>query len=599
MARIGFCGPTYQSESLNADAQRSINLYPEFVESQQGRTSIAMYQRPGLVLDQALAGESSVPALFSQNGRMFAAGVFLWERFSNGMWTKRGNLNPASAGPGTISITANQNQLLACSNGNLYLMDLTTNLVSPVNMAQFNGPIAWVAFCDSFFLAFQQNSQTFYTSNALDGTTWLAVNAEQISLITDNIIAMIVSHRDVWLQGNKSSIVYGNSGAALAPFIPIAGAFVEQGSAALAGAARADNSIFWLGQDERGALVGWRANAYTPQRVSNHAVENAWSKYAIVSDAVSYSCQFNGHIFWVIFFQNANATWVYDVATNMWHEWDFSDPVVGQTAHRSCSHCFAFNQHFVGDWNGGNVFQMSLTFNDDFGNPIKRLRRSPTVSKELEWQLHQEFTLDVETGVGPIPPLAGNAPPTSFILMSGNAQLWSMGVTPAGLLTTIAVAGGTVRPLILNDNAAGLTSWQVGVNNTGNLTTTSIPFVAGSPNNLKMVASDGSHVWLLEVTATGLLQTIANGVVGRDPVVFLRWSDDSGHTWSSSYARSLGGGGVFKTRVIWRRLGRTRQRVYEVLCSDPVPFRIVDAYVKASPDFAPQERIVHQYRKGA
>jgi len=599
VARFGFCGPTYQSESVNVDAQRSVNLYPEFDESSQGRTAISMYQRPGLKVDNVLAGESSVPALFAQNGRMFAAGVFLWERFSNGMVVKRGNLNPASAGPGTIFMTANQNQLLVSSNGNLYLMDLTTNIVTPVNMAQFNGPISQVAFCDSFFLAVQQNSQTFYTSNPLDGTTWLAVNAEQISLITDNIVSMIVSHRDVWLQGNKSSIIYGNTGAALAPFAPIAGAFVEQGSVGLAGPVRADNSIFWVGLDERGALVAWRANAYTPQRVSNHAVENAWAQYSVVSDLVSYSCQFNGHIFWVIYFQTVGATWVYDVATGMWHEWSYLDPIIGATAHRSCCHAFAFNQHFVGDWDTGTIYQMSTAFNDDFGTPMQRLRRAPTVSKELEWMQHYQMELDCETGVGPIPPLAGNAPPTSIIMMSPNAQLWAVQVTGAGLLQTTPVANGIAVTKTLNDNAAGLTTWQLGVNNAGNLTTTSITNIVGGQNLILMVATDGTHQYYIEVTAAGLLQTVANGTVTRDPQVYLRWSDDSGHTWSNLYARSLGAGGSFKTRVIWRRLGRSRERVYEVSCTDPVPFRIVDAYLKAAPDFQASERLVHAYRKQA
>ena len=41
MARIAFCGGTYQSRSVNADAQRTQNWYPEIIESQQGRTADA------------------------------------------------------------------------------------------------------------------------------------------------------------------------------------------------------------------------------------------------------------------------------------------------------------------------------------------------------------------------------------------------------------------------------------------------------------------------------------------------------------------------------------------------------------------------------
>jgi hypothetical protein len=798
-----------------------------------------MYQRPGLQLFCTLPGESEVPQLFQQNGRMFAAGLFLWEIFANGTFVKRGALNPA-LGP-YITIVANQNQLLILSNGNLYVMTLTTNIVAPVNMAQFNGPISQIAFCDSFFTAVQQNSQNFYTSNLLDGTTWLAVNAEQISLVTDNIVSHIVSHRDVWFLCSKSSIVYYNSGATLAPFIPISGAFVEQGSAAVAAVSRLNNSIFWLGQDERGALVAFMANAYTPQRVSNHAIENQWQQYAVTSDATSFACEFNGHVWWVIYFPTANKTWVFDVATTMWHEWSYLDPKQGPVAFRGQCHCFAFGQHFVGDTETGAIYQASIQFNTDFGTPMQRLRRAPAISKELEWLQHYAMQLDLETGLGPIPPLPGTQNPTFITLADANGVLWAVGVNALGVLTTTQINTPLPQPVpqtvVLMDIDGQNTYWLLTVSTLGVLTTQLVsvqplpgwavlptlkyqvsligstnaqlftsgslnsaqttltlnltggsypatpvsvqngatllvailasrggpavitdslsnnwqyltaytdattgvtvqiayvynpiissqdtfslanqnessalvyaftgtlqasgvvdmlngvasllpsPFqpgainptagdlvvagfatagqlltaptindgfstslVAGSagtagaagafllnapastldptwtsplsgvpalvsffcpssvigdvtgpiPNSYQLTAADGTHLFNLQVTSLGVLQTVANGTVGRPPQVYLRWSDDGGHNYSNYYALPFGLAGAFQTRVIWRRLGRSRQRVYEVSCTDPVPFRIVDAYVKASGEFQPQERMVQSYRK--
>lgn len=65
----------------------------------------------------------------------------------------------------------------------------------------------------------------------------------------------------------------------------------------------------------------------------------------------------------------------------------------------------------------------------------------------------------------------------------------------------------------------------------------------------------------------------------RSPRVNLRWSDDGGCNWSNSYAMDIGQAGECSTRVIWRRLGRTRGRIYELSTADPVPIRIVDAYL--------------------
>lgn len=64
---------------------------------------------------------------------------------------------------------------------------------------------------------------------------------------------------------------------------------------------------------------------------------------------------------------------------------------------------------------------------------------------------------------------------------------------------------------------------------------------------------------------------------GTDPQVMMRWSDDGGHTWSNERWVSAGAIGAFKTRALWRRLGMSRDRVYEVSISDPVKTVLIGA----------------------
>jgi len=72
-------------------------------------------------------------------------------------------------------------------------------------------------------------------------------------------------------------------------------------------------------------------------------------------------------------------------------------------------------------------------------------------------------------------------------------------------------------------------------------------------------------------------------VVGVDPQVELRYSDDFGNTWSTAQARSMGAIGKYAARVIWRRLGQSRTRVFEVRVSDPVAVTILGAELDAAP----------------
>lgn len=61
----------------------------------------------------------------------------------------------------------------------------------------------------------------------------------------------------------------------------------------------------------------------------------------------------------------------------------------------------------------------------------------------------------------------------------------------------------------------------------------------------------------------------------------LRWSNDGGHTWSNYYVQNIGSTGEYTKRVIWRRLGTARDRVFEVSFSDAVKARIIGASLEA------------------
>lgn len=68
---------------------------------------------------------------------------------------------------------------------------------------------------------------------------------------------------------------------------------------------------------------------------------------------------------------------------------------------------------------------------------------------------------------------------------------------------------------------------------------------------------------------------------GDDPQSMLRWSSDGGSTWSNEHWVTIGKVGKYNNRAIWRRLGWARDRIYEVVVSDPIKAVIVSANLKA------------------
>lgn len=68
---------------------------------------------------------------------------------------------------------------------------------------------------------------------------------------------------------------------------------------------------------------------------------------------------------------------------------------------------------------------------------------------------------------------------------------------------------------------------------------------------------------------------------GQDPQAMLKWSNDGGQTWAGERWSSIGQMGQTRSRVVWRRLGSARDRVYEVRVSDPVKRDIAGASLTA------------------
>ena len=69
-----------------------------------------------------------------------------------------------------------------------------------------------------------------------------------------------------------------------------------------------------------------------------------------MDDTICWSYQDRGHAFVVLVHPGAETTWVYDVATQSWHERALWDPAaLVWTPHLARCHTFAFDRHLVGD----------------------------------------------------------------------------------------------------------------------------------------------------------------------------------------------------------------------------------------------------------
>lgn len=581
--KFGLVGPSYTSQSLTADCESLINWYVEKIEG-AGQNDAALYPCAGLKTFVDLSGLAVRATIEVAGGkRGFAiAGTTFYEVLANGTFVSRG---PVINDSQPVKYFGESSVELAfASGGQLYVYNLNANTLTPINPSVFSGAqVARVHYMAGFFVAIIADSNQFYLSKVFDATTWDPGQTTKVQNLVGNIIGSEVSHNELWLFGSENTVVYDNTGAFPFPFEVNQSADIEQGIAAENSVSLLDNTLFWIGSDARGIGVVWSARGYNPLRVSNHAVEFAIQGYGDISDAIAYSFQDQGHAFYQIRFPAADKTWVYDVATGMWHErgyWDLTNSAY--TAHRSQTHMFVFGKHLVGDWKSGKIYEMAIPvysggvwlFADDDGNPIRRERRAPHTSNEQRRQTYSRLQVLLETGLGPIPPLPGTEAPTIYNLADANGIIWAVSIDDVGSINTTIASFGGPQTIFLNDIDTNTTSWQLTVDTIGVLTFTKVAYSALYPQIINL--SSGAVRWGLQTDVNGVLETTFVENVSRAPQLIVNWSNDGGHTFRNEHFVDCGKAGEFKARANIRRLGQARDRVFKIACSDPIPWRVVD-----------------------
>ncbi len=359
MQALALVGPTNTLLSPNADVEETINFYVEATAPGTGKVPAYLVGTPGLAKWLVLA-DSPVRGEFEQDGRAFVvAGTSFFEIFTNQTATFYGSV-ASDANLATFASNGSAGHQLAITSGGLfYIFDLIANTLT----VETTGvePVTMVEFMDGYFLVNKTDSRTFAFSALEDGTSWDPLDVDERSEASDNIVAMVRSHRELWFLGSQTTEVWYDQGDALNPFAPIQGVFIEQGAVAAFPVQRIDNSINWVGVNSDGSGVVWKANGYTPQRLSDHAVELAMQMYGFAG-ARAWVYQEDGHLFYVLLLPDAPWAFVYDVSSGLWCKratWD-STHCVWLPPRAQC-HAFAFGLHLVGDRLTGAIYQQSLS----------------------------------------------------------------------------------------------------------------------------------------------------------------------------------------------------------------------------------------------
>jgi hypothetical protein len=538
-------GSAYVARSINAADNRMVNLFPEAIP-EGGKEPGFLNRAPGLEFLQTV-GSGPIRALWAHQTNNSDFYVVSGDKvYKLSGLTATPQLLGIVSGTGPVSIADNGTQIFFACNPNGFIYNKTTGAFGPITDLDFAGAVT-VTYLDGYFVYNQPNSQKIWVTQLLDGTSIDPLDFASAEGSPDGVVGLISDHRELWVFGTDSVEVWYDSGATDFPLTRIQGAFNEIGCVAAFSIAKLDNGLFWLGTDARGQGIVYRANGYTGVRVSTHAIEYAIAQYGNISDAIAYTYQQEGHAFYVLTFPSGNATWVYDVSTQVWHEragFDDGDFM----RHRSNCQCNFGGNIIVGDFENGNIYRFDLDVYADNGGIQKWLRSwraLPTGQNNLKRTAHHSLQLDCETGVGL------NLHPGYD---SENIDTESgLDLVAEYVLTFLTTQSGVTLTTEVGDGSEPLGQYQL---------------------------SD------IDINGYNLVTTAYLAAPGYDPQVMLRWSDDGGHTWSNEHWSPVGKIGAYGQRTFWRRLGMTmklRDRVYELSGTDPNKIAIMGAELILSP----------------
>lgn len=390
MKPISIFGLGIQSKSNNVTSQKRINLYLE-IDVAGDKTNVVAYGTPGLTLFTTL-GDAPTRCTHPVGDYVYKVnGSTLWRIDNAGAAATKGSL---LTNAGRVGVANNGTQIMFVDGPYGYIYTIATDTFVRITDPDFPGA-DHVVFNDGYFIFNNPNTGKFFVTSSYDGLNVDALDYATAESSPDKLVRPVTSHGELILMGEKTTEVWVNRGGTDFPYIRNSGASMEWGLAARWSVAEFDNTLIWLARNPMGEVQVVRLNGYNPQRVSTADIETIINSYIGLGDATGFSYLLNGHPFYQLNFTAANASWLYDGASNCW-----SELKSGTGRHRAELAANYLDRIIVCDYQNGNIYNLDTDAYTDNGAMIVSELVTKHVFADMERYSISELVVDMEAGVG-------------------------------------------------------------------------------------------------------------------------------------------------------------------------------------------------------
>lgn len=199
-------------------------------------------------------------------------------------------------------------------------------------------------------------------SDISDPMVYPALNFRSAETVTDGVVTIALVFGDVWIFGTRSIEVVRLTGAAGADAFALAQT-IDYGAAGPYAIAQADNGLFFVDAKRR----VYRANGFTPQRVSGHQVEQFLTRQPFLDGTWMFSYVDRGHEF-VGLTTPFGETHLYDCATQEWSRRQSFELSIW----RVNTHALCYGYNLFGDYTNGSIWRLDQAALVEGADPLVR-----------------------------------------------------------------------------------------------------------------------------------------------------------------------------------------------------------------------------------
>lgn len=392
--QLPFASQSYQAHSLPLDAQRCVNFYTE-ISPKDAKTPVPVYGCAGIA-----------PFSTVGNGPVYGWCIMedlLYVVSGNGFYSVAVDGTPTLLGStyveGPVSIDNNGQQIVWVdgTTGWWWSAETGVQLITDPNFY----PADVVVYFDTYFCFNRKGTNQWFLSPPSAVIPFNGAMFASKESTSDNIVSLVNTHEMMLVFGEIRTEIWFDAGnpAPEFPFQPYYGAYIQRGLMSPLAVCLEDNTTFFLGEDG----VFYRLEYTLPLRISTHAVEKAWQSYQSMKGAWCFSYTLEGHKFVTINFPSEPATWVYDIASGLWHErvsWADNNRESSIGRWRINWALNAYNGVLFADSLTGQIGRASYNSYTEWGTLMRGEVSSPPVQSDRRRIFMRRFELDVESGIG-------------------------------------------------------------------------------------------------------------------------------------------------------------------------------------------------------